>query len=152
MFVQWKQISSVCFGGEQSYLSHHGTERTGSSFTALLLGRDPLNTVLTGGIFSPSFSSTEVSSYTFHPSARSDHSCHGSGFCSTSQMLEQRHTDSSTDTDEAEDSHQGPGSTLLTLLVCPCSTTHHQMCCMEASQLTKRLPKIGGKKPGWVSS
>lgn len=75
------------------------------SFTALLHGRDPLNTVLTGGIFSSSSSSTGISFHTFHTSARSDHSCHGSAFCSTSELIEQRHTDSLTD--EAEDSQQG---------------------------------------------
>lgn len=59
----------------------------------------------------PSSSSTGISSYTFHTSARTDPSCHGSAFCSTSEMLEQRHTDSSTDR-WGWSWLQGPGSTL----------------------------------------
>lgn len=102
-------ISQLWRRAQLSLTPWHWEDRQ-QSFTALLHGRDPLNTVLTGGVFSSSSLSTGISSHTFHTSARSDHSCHGSAFCSTLELLEQRHTDSLTD--EAEDSQQGPGSTL----------------------------------------
>lgn len=144
--------ASLCNGNRfhQSALE----ESTAISYTVALTGQAAElysltpwkgSSVLTGGIFSPSSSSTGISSYTFHTSARSDPSCHGSDFCSASEMLEQRHTDSSTDRWGWRLTARSWQHSLLTLLMCPCSTAHHQLCCMEATQLTKRLPKVEEK-------